>query len=68
MIILGTTFATIICHFDDMSLSLNGLDCLQIDSYGILFAEINQILLKISFISIFLTFVYLVAIYQKTEL
>ena len=66
MIILGTKLAAIIYHYDVMS--LNGLDCLQIDSQGILFAEINQILLKISFISILLTFVYLVALYQKTEL
>ena len=68
MIILGTKLAAIIYHYDVMSLNLNGLDCLQIDSQGILFAEINQILLKISFISILLTFVYLVALYQKTEL
>ena len=46
------------------------LDCLQIDSDGfILFAEINQILHKISLIPIFifLTFMYLVELYQKTE-
>ena len=36
--------------------------------FFILFAEINQILLKISFIAIPLTFMYLVALYQKTEL
>ena len=45
------------------------LDCLQIYSEGfVLFAEINQILLKIDFIPIILTFVYLVALCQKTEL
>ena len=41
----------------------------MVDSKGfILFAEINQILLKIYFIPIVLTFMYLVAFYQKTEL
>ena len=30
--VLGTTFAAIICHYDEMSLSLYGLDCLQLDS------------------------------------
>ena len=45
------------------------LDCLQIYSEGfILFSEINQILLKIYLIPIILTFVYLVALCQKTEL
>ena len=40
-------YVTIICHDDYL------VDCLQIDSEGfILFAEINQILLKISFIPI----------------
>ena len=40
---------TIICRNDDLRLSLTGLDCLQIDSEDfILFAEINQILLKTS--------------------
>ena len=59
----------IVCHINDTSLSLTLLDCLQIDSEGfILFAEINQMLLKVSFIPIFLTFMHLVALYQKTEL
>ena len=34
----------------------------------ILFTEVNQILLKITFIPILLTFMYIVALYQKTEL
>ena len=50
-------------------LSLSWLDCLLPDSkVFILVAEINQILLKTSFIPIFLTLMYLVALYQKTEL
>ena len=54
------------CQNDNLSLSL-------IDSgFFILFAEINQILLKIYFIPILLTFyvssMYLVALYQETEL
>ena len=57
---------TIICQNDNLSLSL-------IDSgFFILFAEINQILLKIHFIPIILIFyvfsMYLVALYQETEL
>ena len=61
------------CQNDNLSLSLTWLDCLQIDSGGfILFAEINQILLKIYFIPIILTFyvssMYLVALYQESEL
>ena len=51
---------------EELSLSLTCLDCLQIDSEG--FILINQIFLKISFIPILLTFMYLVALYQKTEL
>ena len=35
-------FVTIICHLDELSLSLTWLDCLQRD-YSELFAEINQI-------------------------
>ena len=43
-----------------VELSLTWLDCLQIDSEGfIFFADINQILLKISCIPILLTFMYL---------
>ena len=61
------SYVRIICHNDD--LSLTWLDCLQIDSEGfILFAEINQMLLKISFIPILITFMHLVALYQKAEL
>ena len=61
-----TSNVTIICQNDNLSLSL-------IDSgFFILFAEINQILLKIYFIPIILTFyvssMYLVALYQETEL
>ena len=56
---LLNSWATIICHFDELSSSLTWLDCLGIDSEGfIFFAEINQILLKISFIPIILTFMY----------
>ena len=57
----------IICHNYDLNLSLTWLaDCLQMDSEVlILFAEI---LLKMSFISILLTCMYLVALYQKTDL
>ena len=59
--------ATIICHYDELNLSLTFLDCLQIDSEDfILFAENNQILVKIYFIPILLTFMYLVALYQTT--
>ena len=59
--------AAIIRHNDELSLSL--LDCLLTDlEVFILFAEINQIILKIYFIPILLTFTYLVALYQKTEL
>ena len=60
---------TIICNNDELSLSLTWPDCLQIDSEAfILFVEINQILLKISFIPILLAFMYLVAVFQKTQL
>ena len=67
-----TSNVTIICQNDNLSFSLTWLDCFQIDSGGfILFAEINQILLKIYFIPIILTFyvssMYLVALYQETE-
>ena len=57
----------IICHNYDLNLSLIWLaDCLQMDSEVlILFAEV---LLKMSFISILLTCMYLVALYQKTDL
>ena len=61
--------ATIICQFDE--LSLTWLDCLQIDSEDfILFSEINQILLKLFFIPISLTFMqfmYLVALSLISE-
>ena len=51
--------AVIICQNDKLSSSLTWLDCLQIDSGGfILLAESNQILLRISFILIPLTFMY----------
>ena len=66
--------ATIICQFDELSLNLSWLDCLQIDSEDfILLAEINQILLKISFIlnPTFMQFMYVsnnTLLYQKTEL
>ena len=40
----------------------------HIQRFLILFAEISQIILKIYFIPILLTFTYLVALYQKTEL
>ena len=47
------TRAAIICHNDELSSSLGWLDCLLTDSeVFILSAEINQILLKISFIPI----------------
>ena len=66
-------FATIICQFDE--LSLTSLDCLQIDSEDFfLFAEINQILLKIYFILFpfpFMQFMYISSctlLYQKTKL
>ena len=64
------TIAAIICHNDELSSSFSWLDCLQTDSelFLILFAEINQLLLKISFIPIILTFMYLVALYQNIEL
>ena len=65
----SNTYVTIICHNDDLSLSSTWVDCLQIDSKGIiLFAEIKRILLNIFFIPILLTFLYLVALYHKTEL
>ena len=32
IIVLGTKFAAIVCHYDETSLSFNGLDCLQINS------------------------------------
>ena len=61
--------AAIICCNDELSSSLTRLDCLQIDWENvILLAESNQILLKNYFILILLTFKYLVALYQKTEL
>ena len=52
----------IICHNDELSLSLTWLDCLPTDSeiFFILFAE--------NFIPILLTIMYLVALYQETEL
>ena len=63
------TSVAIICHNDELSSSLRWLDCLLTDSeVFILSAEINQVLLKISFIPILLTFMYLVALYQKSEL
>ena len=53
------SYVTIICHNDDLSLSFTWLDCLLITSEGfIFFAEINQVLLKISFLPIILTFMY----------
>ena len=59
--------AAIICHNDELSLSW--FYFLQTDSeVFIVFSEISQILLKIYFIAILLTFMYLVALYQKTEL
>ena len=62
-------YAAIICHNDELSSSLTFLDCLQIDSYVfILLSESNQVLLKFYFILILLTFMYLVALYQKTKL
>ena len=63
------SYAAIICHNDELCSRLPWLDCLQIDSGGfILFSESNQILYKIYFILILLTFMDLVALYQKTEL
>ena len=57
--------AAIICHNDELSLSW--IYCLQTDSeVFILFAGISQILLKIYFIPILLTFMYLVALYLET--
>ena len=54
-----TSNVTIICQNDNLSLSLTWLDCFQIDSgFFILFAEINQILLKIYFIHNLWTFMY----------
>ena len=53
----------------EFKFKLSWLDCLLTDSkVFILSAEINQIILKIYFIPILLTFMYLVALYQKTEL
>ena len=54
------------CHNDELSSSLSWVDCLLTDSeVFILFAENSQILLKISVVPIYLTFMYLVALYQK---
>ena len=48
-----------ICYNDELSLSSTWLDCLHLDSEDfILLAESNQIFLKISFILILLTFMY----------
>ena len=57
------------CRNDELSCTMSLVGCLLTDSdVFILFAEINQILLKISFIPILLTFMNLAALYQKTEL
>ena len=59
-------YVTIICLNDDLSLSLTWLDFLQNSEGFILFTEINQILLEISFIPILLPFTYPVALHQNT--
>jgi len=54
---------TIMCHNDELSWTMSWFGCLLPDSeLFILFAENNQILLKISVIPILLTFMYLVAL------
>ena len=59
------TTVGIICHNNELSSSLRWLDCLQTDSeVFVLSAEINQILLKNSFIPTLLIFMCLVALYQ----
>ena len=61
MAIIGNSLATF-----ELSSILSWLDCLLTDlEVFILFAEINQIILKIYFIPILLTFMYLVALYKK---
>ena len=54
------------CHNGELSSSLSWLTDSEV--FFILFAEISQILHKIYFIPILLTFIYLVAPYQITEL
>ena len=62
-------YVTILCRNDELSSTMSWVGCLLPDSeLFILFAENSQILLKISVIPILLTFIYLVAPYQKTEL
>ena len=54
---------TIMCRNDDLSWTMSWIGCLLKDSgIFILFAENSQILLKISVIPIFSTFMYLVAL------
>ena len=62
---MKTNEATIF-HNDELSTSLTWHDCLQIDPEGfILLAESNQIITKIYFILILLTFIYLVGSYRS---
>ena len=56
------TIVTIMCRNDELSLTMSWVGCLLKDSeLFILFAENSQILLKISVITILLSFMYLVA-------
>ena len=57
------------CRNDELSSTMSWIGCILKDSeVFILFAENSQILLKILVIPILLTFMYLVRLYQKTEL
>ena len=60
---LSYSYVTIICGNDEMSSTMCWVSSLLKDSeLLILFAEISQIILNISFIPIPLTFIYLVAL------
>ena len=55
-------FVTVMCHNDELSLTIKWVGCLLPDSeIFILFAENSRILLKMLVIPIVLTFMYLVA-------
>ena len=54
--------------FESFIINNHGFSFVSFSTDQTLFAEINQIILKINFIHILLTFMYLVALYQKTEL
>ena len=56
------------CHNDELSSSLSWLFTNRFRVLFISFAENSQIFLKIYIILILLTFMYLVTLYQKTEL